>query len=134
MPEWKWRNFAPKELLSPDGLILRSRGVDVLDHRAVDKLDRFREHLARPILVNHAGHLRRGWRSPRENNDLNGWRYSFHMAGKAFDLSVNGMEPREVAKEAIRFGWPCVIVYSTWVHVDSRDLLDGTQLVRIKEK
>ena len=117
----RWPNFQPDEVLSPDGLRqFREFSNIMLRAEALDKLQAFREYLGKPILVNHAGHRHRGYRSPGENRRVDGKMYSFHMQGVAFDISVPGMTIAELAEAADQFGWRGIGTYQTFVHIDLR--------------
>lgn len=117
----RWPNFQPEEVLSPDGLRQFREFSNIMARpEALDKLQGFRVFLGKQILVNHAGHRHRGYRSPGENQRVKGKMYSFHMQGVAFDISVPGMTPSEVAQAAEQFGWIGIGVYRTFVHIDLR--------------
>lgn len=122
----RWPDFSPEEVLSPDGLkLVHNHGVFTLQHAALDKLQEFRNHLKRRIIVNTGPHKRRGWRSIKENFDLNRYNFSFHVAGVAFDITVEGMTPEEVKDEALAFGYTGIGVYKTFTHLDTRSVIDG---------
>lgn len=119
---WRWLNFAPDEVLSPDGLKIYERGVLPLRELALDTLEVFRTELGLPIIINSGPNTLRGFRSPKEHLSLaRENQFSFHCQGVAFDISVRGMGGKELYEKAIRFGWRGVILYPTWVHVDLRD-------------
>lgn len=120
----RWPDFKPEEVLSPDGLkLVHNQGVFPLQYFALDKLQAFREHLGKPFQINDNVNKRRGWRSVKENYDLNRYQFSFHVAGCAFDVSVDGLTPEEVKEAALDFGYTGVGVYKTFTHLDTRALI-----------
>lgn len=131
MAFWPWKHFEPEEVLSEDGLLLLRRDIFVLDPESLDMLEKFRAEVG-PLLVNHAGLTLRGFRSATEHLQLvaNGDtanRWSFHLQGRAFDVSSRELEPKELFRLAGSFGWRGVKLYKTWVHVDMRP---GTRFVQ----
>jgi uncharacterized protein YcbK (DUF882 family) len=121
----RWPNFEPEEVLSPDGLkLVHNQGVFPLQYQALDKLQSFREHLRKIFIVNTGQHKRRGWRSVKENFDLNRHNFSFHVAGSAFDVTVEGMTSEDVAKEAKDFGFTGIGTYNSFTHLDYRALIE----------
>lgn len=135
----KWPAFRPKEVLSPDGLILWSKGIFPLRYEAMDFLQAFRGYIGVELRCNHLGHVKRGWRSPEENRLIyqesrradqrhglpvpkpSDNRFSFHTAGVAFDLSSPQISPVELIAKARSFGWVGLGLYDGFVHVDKRD-------------
>jgi uncharacterized protein YcbK (DUF882 family) len=120
LEEWydRWPNFKPKEIHSPEGLVLFSRGIMVMQYIHMDRLQQFRTYLGKKFLINHGSHQLRGWRSLKENESIGGKKY--HPLGFACDTSVVGMKPKDVFKEAIDFGFTGVGLYDTFCHLDSR--------------
>ena len=85
---WRWKYFSPEEVLSPDGLnMYRNRNTIKLQGFALDNLESLREYVSCPIMCNHGGLQRRGWRSTRENKIIGGVANSPHVQGIAFDLT-----------------------------------------------
>lgn len=85
---WRWKYFSPEEVLSPDGLYMyKHRNTIKLQGFALDNLESLREYVSNPIMCNHAGLKRRGWRSHKENKAIKGVPNSPHVQGIAFDLS-----------------------------------------------
>lgn len=123
----RWPNFKPQEVLSPDGLKLLEKGIFPLRFSALDKLQAFASVLKKPVLVNHGNATRRGFRSIKDEIELNKElgrpveQYSMHCAGIAFDLTVIGLTPEQLFKEALFFGWVGVGIYDWGCHVDDRD-------------
>lgn len=143
----RWPNFSPGELLSPDGLELYGRGIFPLDIASIDRLQLLRDRWGGPIRVNMPFAVHRGWRSPEENRRIyqqlrlrNGGaskvaiaadnRFSFHVAGKAFDISPDfPKSSRSIVKARLdelyllaeEVGFNGLGRYDTFVHVDNRD-------------
>jgi hypothetical protein len=129
---WPVKYFKPEEVLSPLGLVQYNRGNLMLQIDALLKLDNFREFLGRPLICN-TGILRlRGYRNLEENKRAGGAAYSRHMQGIAFDVHCPSISVFELFELAKKFGWPCVLKYASFIHVDNRFLLDGKFLWQIK--
>lgn len=64
------------------------------------------------------------YRTPSHNKAVGGVDNSRHMRGKAADIVVTGMTPREVAElaEKIMPDWGGIGVYSTFTHIDLRPI------------
>ena len=122
---WPWQHFSPREVLSERGLVLMNRrGVVPVRFSAMNMLETFRAAVDKPILINFGANDKRGWRHPADNKEIYGEdRFSFHLAGVAFDITVVGMEPEELAQKAKDFGWTGVGTYASknFVHIDLRD-------------
>lgn len=126
----RWPSFKPEEILSPTQLILfNSKGVFPYSFRAIDKLQTFRDFVAKPLKVNHLGLNKRGARSLWEVYQTNresrgneeGWGWSFHL-WCAFDVSCDSMTSKELFALAVDCGlWGGVGLYDTFIHVDDRD-------------
>jgi GH24 family phage-related lysozyme (muramidase) len=78
-------------------------------------LQDIRTHFGKPVIVNSA------YRTETYNRYVGGAKNSYHMKGRAFDISIKGVSPQEIAKYAASIGVPGIIQYNTFVHVDSRD-------------
>lgn len=63
-----------------------------------------------------------GYRSPAYNKKVGGAARSQHMLGRAADIRIKGMSPRDVAIAAKMVGFTYVKVYKGWTHVDVRGL------------
>jgi hypothetical protein len=119
---WRWPNFAPEEVLSPEGISQYRQGNLMLQGAAMDFLQGFREEVG-TLFCNYQGLKYRGYRSCSENNRLEtSAQYSRHTQGIAFDLSSPKHSPKELFELAKKFGWPCVLEYRNWIHVDFRTL------------
>lgn len=121
MVDWgrRWPNFSPGEVLSPYGLKRwEGKGILLIQPHALDFLQNFRNFIGKPLLVNHRGLSFRGYRSCFENMRAGGVEGSFHLQGLAFDVSVDGVDPKDLYEEAVRFGWMGVGLYPSFVHMD----------------
>ena len=114
---------------SRDGKIQLSENFKVKEFACKDNSDKIlidvtfvkthlqdiRTHFGKPVIVNSA------YRTETYNRYVGGAKNSYHMKGRAFDISIKGVSPQEIAKYAASIGVPGVIQYNTFVHVDSRD-------------
>lgn len=122
MIKWNWPDFAPHEVLSPDGLAQFKKGNLMVQPFALDALQSFRSRIAVPVLVNFSSLQRRGYRSPKENMQIKGAEFSRHVQGIAFDITAPDMTPEELFHAAIQHGFGGVGLYKAqnFVHVDVR--------------
>jgi uncharacterized protein YcbK (DUF882 family) len=86
-----------------------------VDVELVQKLQQFRNKLGKKISLNC------GYRCAKHNKDVGGVITSQHLQGIAADITVEGMDPADVAVQAQAFGFGGVGTYSTFTHVDNRD-------------
>ena len=77
-------------------------------------LQKIRDHFGRPITVTS------GYRTEAHNARVSGSKGSLHLQGRAFDISINGGTPRQIAQYAESLGIQGIIQYPRWCHVDSR--------------
>ncbi len=125
-PGWRWPNFQPYEVLSPDGLEQLLKGVLLINPIVLDKLEELRALIAHPILVNTPDLVYRGYRSPRENYGIvKGSRFSFHMQGLAVDISVIDFDFEKLKTAVFNSGWHGIGVYLSkkFIHCDLRPRL-----------
>lgn len=103
--------FKVKEFACQDG-----SQVVFIDGYLVSILDILRNKVGKPVIINS------GYRTPTRNKEVGGAKYSYHMRGMAADIRINGMSAKEVANKlnAIVPDECGIIVYSTWVHIDTR--------------
>jgi len=108
--DWRWPNFSPQELAC------RGTGRLALDVEAMNKLQRLRTILNRPMIVTS------GYRSAEHNTRVGGASRSFHMQGCAFDVSMSNHDPAEFERAARRVGFTGIIRYpkSGFIHIDTR--------------
>ena len=90
--------------------------VVFIDSYLVSILDILRNQVGKPVYINS------GYRTPTRNKAVDGAKYSYHMRGMAADIRINGMTAKEIANKlnAIIPDECGIIVYSTWVHIDTR--------------
>lgn len=84
---WTWRfpDFERKEFLCPCGC-----GFDDIDPLIVTTLQRLRDEVQRPVVVNS------GCRCRSHNAAVKGSKSSQHLRGKAADIKIDGMTSREI--------------------------------------
>ena len=95
------------------------KGTNCCSHTLIDKqlvifLQKIRNHFNKPIVINS------GYRCAVHNNRVGGARYSKHIQGKAADIAVKGVKPKEVAKYCESIGIKGIGLYETFVHIDTR--------------
>ena len=105
---WPWPHFAPRELASRGDGSVRTR------IEAGDMLERLRQLLGRPLIVNSA------YRDPLHNARAGGAPLSRHKAGDAFDITLEGLNRFELADAAAEAGFTGMGKYQTFLHVDAR--------------
>lgn len=115
--EWRWKNFKPSEVLSPEGLAQYDKGNLLLQPLALDTLQELRNLAKKPLYVNTGELKLRGYRSPKENEKAGGVEYSRHVQGLAFDISWDD-DLSSLVTLAKRAGFLYIKRYSTWIHVD----------------
>lgn len=105
------RHFKVKEFACKDG-----SQVVFIDEYLYAILDILRQKLGKPVIITS------GYRTPEWNKKCGGAKYSYHMRGMAADIRVNGITPKEIAKELNEIvPNDCgIIVYKGWVHFDVR--------------
>ena len=104
------KNFTLREFECKDG----SHLVKV-DHNLVNKLQQLRDIIKKPIIINSA------FRTVSHNKKVGGTSNSQHLLGKAADIRVTGMSPKELAKYCEKIGFGGIGIYGSFVHVDTRD-------------
>ena len=113
------KNFSKKEFDSKDGAQMPD-AVLVQITRLACNLQRLRDVVRRPITINS------GYRSPSHNKAIGGVANSQHVQGKAADIVINGMTPKQVADvieglikdgEMLQGG---IGIYNTFTHYDIR--------------
>ena len=87
----------------------------VLDSKLLAALQQLRTAIGRPIIINS------GYRCPQRNSAVGGSPTSRHMQGRAVDIRVTGMTPRQVAAAAEKIpAFRGIGTYSTFTHLDTR--------------
>lgn len=107
---WDWPNFTFNELASKDGAGL------LLDTAAVNLLQRLRWLIGAPIIVHS------GYRSIAHNREVGGEPSSYHLSGRAFDISCPGLPLTQLGEKAVNIGFTGLGLYDTFVHVDTGPL------------
>lgn len=136
LSEWskRWPSFHVEELLSEQQLLLLTKkGVFPYSFRSLDKLQKFRDLVGSPFIINKSGQNRRGARSIDEviavNKTIRGvspYSYSFHL-WCAFDISSATHSPWELREKALASKlWGGIGIYDTWLHCDDRDFFGDT--------
>lgn len=105
-------HFKVKEFACKDG-----SPVVFVDDYMVTLLEILRQTINKPIIITS------GYRTPEHNKKVGGAKCSYHMRGCAADIRVNGMTPKDVAKELNKIvPNNCgIIVYDNWIHFDVRN-------------
>lgn len=106
------QHFKVREFACKDG-----SQVVFIDSYLVSILDILRNQAGKPVIINS------GYRTPARNKAVGGAKYSYHMRGMAADIRIEGMTAKEIANKlnAIVPNDECgIIVYNTWVHIDTR--------------
>lgn len=121
------REFVPKSIYDMFG----ERAVQFVDKRIVDVVQLLRDLTGKPIVVNnwHTGgqYSESGYRVP---DTKTGAKYSQHKFGRAADVKVEGMTPKEVValiikNEKVFMGFGLTTIENTdatptWTHLDCR--------------
>ena len=114
------KNFSKKEFDSKDGTKMPDN-VLVNVAKLACNLQRLRDAIGKPIIINS------GYRSPLHNAKVGGSPNSQHLLGKAADIRVNGMTPKEVKAVVERLISEGKMhnggigLYPTFLHYDCRD-------------
>ena len=109
---WRWKYFKPVELASGVG-----KGGEeslLINVRALDKLERARELIGKPFVINSA------YRAPIYNAKVGGAPLSAHKEGHAFDISLKGHDRKELLRVCREVGFTGFGLYNTFLHVDLR--------------
>lgn len=105
-------NFRVREFACQDGT-----DPIFIDTELVSVLQKIRTHFKKPVTITSA------YRTPTHNKSCGGTTYSQHLYGRAADIKVQGIAPKEVAKYAEtildRGG---IGIYNTFVHIDVRSI------------
>ena len=89
-------------------------GFDTVDYHLVVRLDQIREHFNAPTYITGPNRC-----TARNNATPNSSKNSQHVQGRAADITVDGVSPREVADYAEGLGLS-VGRYKTFTHIDTR--------------
>jgi zinc D-Ala-D-Ala carboxypeptidase len=107
--DWDSKYFSPEELAC------RGTGEICIDKEALEKLEKLRVALGKPMIINSA------YRSPTHNRRVGGAKESCHMRGIAFDVSMKNHDPEVFEKKARECGFTGFGYYpaSGFMHIDT---------------
>ena len=86
----------------------------VIDAKLITYLQKIRNHFNAPVVINS------GYRCTKHNRAVGGAVNSQHTHGKAADIVVKGIAPKEVEAYAEKVGFKGIGSYSSFTHVDTR--------------
>lgn len=104
------KNFHSDEFACKDG----SNKI-LIDVDLVSVLQKIRDDIGSAIKINS------GYRTEAYNQKVSGAKKSYHLKGRAFDISSKAADPMKLAKLAERQGVKGIIRYQTFTHIDSRE-------------
>lgn len=104
-------NFKVKEFACTDG----SDPIFV-DSELVSVLQKIRTHFGRSVTITSA------YRTPTKNKACGGAAYSQHLYGRAADIKISGVTPKQIAAYAEKLmpNKGGIGIYKTFVHIDVR--------------
>ena len=103
-------NFRVREFACQDG-----SDPIFIDSELVSVLQKIRNHFGKPVTITSA------YRTPNHNKNVGGTTYSQHLYGKAADIKIQGIAPKDVAKYAeTLLGEGGIGIYNTFTHIDVR--------------
>ena len=103
-------NFKVKEFACQDG-----SDPIFIDSELVSVLQKIRNHFGKAVTITSA------YRTPTHNKNVGGTTYSQHLYGKAADIKVQGIAPKDVAKYAeTLLDEGGIGIYNTFTHIDVR--------------
>ncbi len=104
-------NFRVKEFACTDG----SDPV-FIDTELVKILQKIRNHFGKAVTITSA------YRTPGKNKAVGGTAYSQHLYGRAADIKVKGVAPKQVAAYAEKLlpGTGSIGIYKSFCHIDIR--------------
>ena len=106
--EWHWPSFRPIELAS------RGNESLFIDYRAMDALQCARELCGKPFIINSA------YRDELHNANVGGSPLSYHLEGKAFDISLQNHNKEFLIRSLVKAGFKGIgKSYSSFVHADT---------------
>ena len=91
----------------------------LIDEKLVEYLQTIRDHFGKPVKISSS------YRCEIHNPKVGGVKLSLHLKGMAADITIEGVEPAEVAKYAESIGVKGIGLYDTskdghFVHIDTR--------------
>lgn len=104
-------NFKVRELACKDG-----SDTIFIDSALVRLVQEIRDYFGKPVIINS------GYRTESYNKKIGGATYSQHLYGKAADIRIAGVSPKEIAKfvETRIPNTGGIGIYPSFVHVDVR--------------
>ena len=113
------KNFSLKEFASKDGA---EPTPDVLENlrELAKNLQVIRDYFGKPIKINS------GYRSPEHNRSIGGAKNSQHVKGRAADIVITGVPPKQLAAElekliaAKKIKQGGIGIYPNFLHYDIR--------------
>lgn len=103
------KNFKVKEFACSDGT-----DPIFIDTELVEILQKIRTHFGKAVTINSA------YRTPTKNAAVGGTKYSQHLYGKAADIKIKGVTPKQIAAYAEKLNCGGIGIYQTFVHIDVR--------------
>lgn len=103
-------NFKIKEFRCKDG-----NDKIFIDYTLACLLQLIRYELNVPLLINSA------YRTRSYNEKVGGAKNSYHISGKAFDVSMANTNVEILTSYAYSLNINGIITYNTWVHIDTRE-------------
>ena len=103
-------NFRVREFACQDG-----SDPIFIDSELVSVLQKIRNHFGKAVTITSA------YRTPNHNKNVGGTTYSQHLDGKAADIKVQGIAPKDVAQYAeTLLDEGGIGIYNTFTHIDVR--------------
>ena len=104
-------NFRVKEFACTDG-----SDPIFIDTELVKILQKIRNHFGKAVTITSA------YRTPGKNKAVGGTAYSQHLYGRAADIKVKGVAPKQVAAYAEKLlpGTGGIGIYKSFCHIDVR--------------
>lgn len=102
-------NFQIKEFACQDG-----SDTILIDAKLAALLQDIRNHFGKPVVITSA------YRTKTHNKNVGGASNSYYLYGKAADIYISGVSPKEIAKYAESLGVKGIGLYESFVHVDTR--------------
>ena len=106
-------NFKVREFACSDG-----SDPIFIDTELVNVLQKIRTHFGKPVTITSA------YRTPAHNKTVGGTTYSQHLYGRAADIKISGVTPKQVAQyaETLLKNYGGIGIYNTFTHIDVRDI------------
>ena len=108
--EWPFQYFKIGEFAC------KGSGAVFMEHDLLVKLDALRH------AMNHPLYIVSGYRSEKHNKAVGGAKNSYHLKGRAVDISwrmLDARQKRRLVTEALHLGFGGFGFYSTFIHLDS---------------